>query len=316
MPKYVTESGYEEFEDVRTRVGRNAPLPHALWLVDVAAGKVARAEVRRACPASRTDPLAALRKAAGKDAAEGQPRGAHRDRRRRHRPGDPLERRRPQRRGAGARDRQQGPLDRHASTPPARKLQARHRLDRPAWINWDFNDFGWMPDDRTLWFLSEQSGYSHLYTSATATAQPRALTSGKWEVSTPQLSPTAARFYFVCNRALARATTKSARSTPTAARCAKSPRSTASRISRCRRTGRSCWCAIPTATCRRSWRWSMPTATACAQLTDTRKPAVQGARLDRAARSCRCRRKHGAGTIWGKYYGPATAGSRASSTRS
>ena len=24
MPKYVTESGYEEFEDVRTRVGRNA----------------------------------------------------------------------------------------------------------------------------------------------------------------------------------------------------------------------------------------------------------------------------------------------------
>ena len=36
MPNYVTESGYEEFEDVRTRVGRNAPLPQTLWLVDLA----------------------------------------------------------------------------------------------------------------------------------------------------------------------------------------------------------------------------------------------------------------------------------------
>jgi len=33
MPLYVTESGYEEFEEVRTRVGRNDPLPHTLWLV-------------------------------------------------------------------------------------------------------------------------------------------------------------------------------------------------------------------------------------------------------------------------------------------
>jgi hypothetical protein len=39
MPKYVTESGYEEFEDARTRVGRNSPLPHKLWLVDVAGAK-------------------------------------------------------------------------------------------------------------------------------------------------------------------------------------------------------------------------------------------------------------------------------------
>ena len=47
MPKYVTESGYEEFEDVRTRVGRNAPLPQTLWLVDVAAAQGQRTEVRR-----------------------------------------------------------------------------------------------------------------------------------------------------------------------------------------------------------------------------------------------------------------------------
>src|SRR3546814_3008650 len=36
MPRYVTESGYEEFEEVRTRVGHAPPLPQKAWLVDVA----------------------------------------------------------------------------------------------------------------------------------------------------------------------------------------------------------------------------------------------------------------------------------------
>ena len=33
-----------------------------------------------------------------------------------------------------------------------------HRLSDPAWINWNFNDFGWLPDNRTLWYLSEETG--------------------------------------------------------------------------------------------------------------------------------------------------------------
>ncbi|KAK0348988.1 hypothetical protein LTR94_034987, partial [Friedmanniomyces endolithicus] len=39
MPRYVNESGYEETEDVRTRVGRNMPVPHALKLVDLRTNK-------------------------------------------------------------------------------------------------------------------------------------------------------------------------------------------------------------------------------------------------------------------------------------
>ena len=31
------------------------------------------------------------------------------------------------------------------------RLQPRHRLTDPAWINWGFNQFGWLPDNRTLW---------------------------------------------------------------------------------------------------------------------------------------------------------------------
>ena len=44
------------------------------------------------------------------------------------------------------------------------KLKPVHRLTDNAWINNGNNDFGWLPDNSTLWYLSEESGYSHLYT--------------------------------------------------------------------------------------------------------------------------------------------------------
>lgn len=195
MPKYITESGYEEFEEVRTRVGRGAPLPHKLWLVEVATGK-ARELKFDPLPGIGDDPLAALRKAAGKDPLKGD-----RDVRI-ETDGD----------GSGPaiqwsadgrnvallvravdnKDRWLATVDLAAAT-----LQPRHRLSDPRWINWAFNDFGWLPDG-TLWFLSEQSGYSHLYLSDGAA--PRALTSGKWEVSSPVLSADGRSFLFLCNR--------------------------------------------------------------------------------------------------------------------
>jgi dipeptidyl aminopeptidase/acylaminoacyl peptidase len=82
----------------------------------------------------------------------------------------------------------------------AGRLQPAHRLTDPAWINWNFNDFGWLPDGRTLWFLSEESGWSHLYTLAPG-GRARALTSGRWEASAPTWSADGATAYFVCNRA-------------------------------------------------------------------------------------------------------------------
>jgi dipeptidyl aminopeptidase/acylaminoacyl peptidase len=56
--------------------------------------------------------------------------------------------------------------------------------------------FGWV-DDRTLWFLSEATGYSHLYTvdAAAETAAPKAVTSGAWEVLEVKLSPRRDAFY-------------------------------------------------------------------------------------------------------------------------
>src|SRR3546814_4729982 len=66
MPKYVTESGYNEFEDVRTRVGRKPPLPHSLKLIDLDDGSVSSLDLK-ALPGIDKDPLARLRKAAGKE---------------------------------------------------------------------------------------------------------------------------------------------------------------------------------------------------------------------------------------------------------
>src|SRR5690606_24860180 len=65
MPRYVTESGYGEFEEVRTRVGRNAPLPHTLWVVDMADGEPRKLDFG-VLPGAGEDPVAGLRPAAGK----------------------------------------------------------------------------------------------------------------------------------------------------------------------------------------------------------------------------------------------------------
>src|SRR5690606_1814576 len=35
MPVYLTESGYEDTEEVRTRVGRNLPRAQSFWIVDL-----------------------------------------------------------------------------------------------------------------------------------------------------------------------------------------------------------------------------------------------------------------------------------------
>nr|WP_173427241.1 S9 family peptidase [Pseudoxanthomonas suwonensis] len=195
MPTYVTESGYEEFETVRTRVGRNDPLPHALWLVDAADGRV-RPLAFEPLPGIGVDPLAALRRAAGKDPLKGlRPVQVGSGR------GGPNIRWSGDGRQAAVmlraidnKDRWIAAVDLGAAT-----LQPRHRLTDPAWINWEFNDFGWLADNRTLWLLSEESGFSHLYTQA-GSERPRQRTSGQWEVSAPVPSADGGGFLFLCNR--------------------------------------------------------------------------------------------------------------------
>jgi dipeptidyl aminopeptidase/acylaminoacyl peptidase len=51
-----------------------------------------------------------------------------------------------------------------------------------AWINWRFNDLGWLEGTNALWFLSEAPGYSHLFISDMPTAAVRQVTSGEFEI--------------------------------------------------------------------------------------------------------------------------------------
>jgi dipeptidyl aminopeptidase/acylaminoacyl peptidase len=62
-------------------------------------------------------------------------------------------------------------------------------------------NMGWLSDSKTLWFHSEESGYSHLYTVNVTTGKKQALSSGKYEVQQAQLSNDKKYFYLTTNEA-------------------------------------------------------------------------------------------------------------------
>jgi dipeptidyl aminopeptidase/acylaminoacyl peptidase len=199
LPVYVTESGYGESEEGRTLVGRNAPLPHTLWLVDMATGEPRELDFG-VLPGIAEDPLAQLRTAAGAKPLKGdRPVRIETD-------GDgsgPAIHWSADSRNVALLVRAIDNKDRWIATvdTASASLRARHRLHDDAWINWNFNDFGWLPDGRTLWYLSEESGWSQLYVLDTQGAGNAVqLTRGQWEASHPQVSADARSLYFICNR--------------------------------------------------------------------------------------------------------------------
>jgi dipeptidyl aminopeptidase/acylaminoacyl peptidase len=80
------------------------------------------------------------------------------------------------------------------------KLVSRHRLHDSAWINWDFHEAGWLPDGHTLWYLSEEDGYSQLYLDGLEPGSRRRLTQGDFVVSDVALAPDGRELYFRANR--------------------------------------------------------------------------------------------------------------------
>jgi dipeptidyl aminopeptidase/acylaminoacyl peptidase len=60
------------------------------------------------------------------------------------------------------------------------------------------NCVGWLPDGRA-YFVSERSGYAHLYTVNADGGNVRQLTSGNWEVQNVELSPRRERFLMTTN---------------------------------------------------------------------------------------------------------------------
>ncbi|MFN0123356.1 MAG: S9 family peptidase [Blastocatellia bacterium] len=55
---------------------------------------------------------------------------------------------------------------------------------------------GWLPDNKTIYFQSERSGYAHLYTLNIDGGEPKQLTKGPYEVFGVRLSDDKTRFYY------------------------------------------------------------------------------------------------------------------------
>ncbi len=210
MPKYVARSGYVEIEDVRTLVGRDAQAPHTLLLVDLSDGSHRSVAVDE-LPQIKRDSLADLRAAARVREAEAKGESLDAEE---AAPKVELEQPRPLQyqeltwNSAGdqlvVRAHSNDFKDRWIAAVDVdqAKLVAMHHLHDPAWINWSFNDLGWLPNGEALWFLSEHSGYSHLYLQRPGESSARALTEGQWEVQSDSVtvSNDGRWIYFSANR--------------------------------------------------------------------------------------------------------------------
>jgi len=77
--------------------------------------------------------------------------------------------------------------------------QEIHHLRRRGWINWDFNEFGFLPNGSALYFLSEETGFSQLYLYNFASKTTRALSEGQFTVGDPIVSPDGKFIYVTAN---------------------------------------------------------------------------------------------------------------------
>ncbi len=86
-------------------------------------------------------------------------------------------------------------------------LKLLDRQDDEAWIggpgigNWDesVGNMGWLSDNETVWFQSEATGYSHLYSFNIESMKKKALTAGKFEIRDARLSNDKKYFYIQSN---------------------------------------------------------------------------------------------------------------------
>ena len=209
---YVNTSGYPEAESARTYVGRNSPAPQSLLLLDLRAHRQYPLSLDD-LPGIHDDPLHDLR---AKRIAQLKKEGHADEAAALAAPGT-----RPVSINFVAAGESGYPAivwsgdgnnvaielvandhkDRWIETVDfaAHRLVTQDRLTDPAWINWSFNDLGWLPDDRTLWFESEGSGWAQLFVKP-PDGKARALTGTGYEVSTPVVSPDGKWFYLLSNK--------------------------------------------------------------------------------------------------------------------
>ncbi len=92
--------------------------------------------------------------------------------------------------------------------PATGDLELLDRQRDEAWIGgpgiggWGMSagNMGWMPDGESVWFHSEESGYSHLYAVNSKSKKKTTLTKGDFEVSEAFISNNKQQFYLTANK--------------------------------------------------------------------------------------------------------------------
>ena len=205
MPNYVTLSGHTETRETRTRVGRNGRAPQTAWLIDLETGDKSALELGD-LPGIDEDPLAGLRRSAiehyvelGEDREAAEKRVEAPDVRE-------VQFYEIQWSNDGARallyvhandnkDRWIATVDFDAKT-----LISQHRISDEAWVNNYHIEHGWLDDDETIWFLSEDHGYLGLYTKNVGERRSKALVTGEHVVFDPAPGPSGRYIYYRANK--------------------------------------------------------------------------------------------------------------------
>ncbi len=203
MPTYLAENGRIKAEEVRQRVADAKPRDHSLWLLDLAKGSQHQLSYKT-LPGYNEDVLALVKKENAE--AKGQIYQTNRLPRnivlmsdwqwsqsaiQWHSSGQQV----------AVMLEAWDNKDRWISTVNLNNnsLLNQHRLHDDAWINYRMNSFGWMNNSDSLYYLSEESGYSHLY-SKPLSGKTKALTFGKYVVSDLTLTSDDKFIYFKANK--------------------------------------------------------------------------------------------------------------------
>ncbi|HVR10706.1 MAG TPA: prolyl oligopeptidase family serine peptidase, partial [Thermoanaerobaculia bacterium] len=229
LPRFVTDTGYVNPEEVRPLVGTGGGPGQSLILLDLRhhqrhdldlselpgikddplkslrAAAQARAKAAAAADAAKAPappPDAGAGKGSGAGPAAGEPPPADKL-------AAPAVRAVEVQDAAWTEDGRRAAVELHAVDNKDRwiatvdldgaRLVPRHRETDSAWINWDHNTIGWLADGQTLYFESEESGYNHFYLLDARDGRIRQLTSGRFEVSSPEPSADGRTLYYVAN---------------------------------------------------------------------------------------------------------------------
>ena len=202
MPNYVTETGYTQTTETRVRVG-TAELPGVeFFLLDLLNHEKHSLDLS-GLPGISDDPLEGIRPT--NESSEDADEETEED----EEDAEPKSRPLQLRGSAWSDDGTHLVLDLISRDNKDRwivkvdfeqkALVSIHHEHDPAWINWRRVQLGWLSDNDSVYFASEQDGYAHLYLHSIGAGETRQLTAGAWEVSSVVPSKSGKHLYFRAN---------------------------------------------------------------------------------------------------------------------